>query len=93
VRCQEIAFVFAAAYTSGTSLSGTDTFDSTSLALLGLTDGTYTYTWGTGNHADSLTINIGAVPEPSTWAMMILGFAAVSFVAYHRKSKPALMAA
>ena len=35
----------------------------------------------------------GAVPEPSTWAMMILGFAGVGFMAYRRKSKPALMAA
>jgi hypothetical protein len=30
-----------------------------------------------------------AVPEPSTWAMMILGFAGVGFMAYRRKSKPA----
>jgi outer membrane lipase/esterase len=34
-----------------------------------------------------------AVPEPSTWAMMILGFAGVGFMAYRRKSKLALMAA
>ena len=34
-----------------------------------------------------------AVPEPSTWAMMILGFAGIGFVAYRRKSKPALLAA
>jgi hypothetical protein len=34
-----------------------------------------------------------AVPEPSTWAMMILGFAGIGFMAYRRKSKPALMAA
>jgi hypothetical protein len=34
-----------------------------------------------------------AVPEPSTWAMMILGFAGVGFMAYRRKAKPALMAA
>jgi hypothetical protein len=33
-----------------------------------------------------------AVPEPSTWAMMILGFAGIGFMAYRRKSKPALMA-
>lgn len=33
-----------------------------------------------------------AVPESSTWAMMILGFAGVGFMAYRRKSKPALMA-
>jgi hypothetical protein len=34
-----------------------------------------------------------AVPEPSTWAMMILGFCGLGFMAYRRKSKPALMAA
>jgi hypothetical protein len=33
-----------------------------------------------------------AVPEPSTWAMMILGFGGIGFMAYRRKSKPALMA-
>jgi hypothetical protein len=34
-----------------------------------------------------------AVPEPGTWAMMILGFAGIGFMAYRRKSKTALMAA
>lgn len=29
----------------------------------------------------------GAVPEPSTWAMMILGFAGVGFMAYRRKGQ------
>ena len=33
------------------------------------------------------------VPEPSTWAMMILGFAGVGFMAYRRKSRPSLMVA
>jgi len=33
-----------------------------------------------------------AVPEPSTWAMMILGFAGIGFLAYRRKSKPEMMA-
>lgn len=32
-------------------------------------------------------------PEPSTWAMMILGFAGIGFMAYRRKNKPAWMAA
>jgi hypothetical protein len=30
--------------------------------------------------------NISAVPEPATWAMMILGFLSVGFLAYRRKS-------
>jgi hypothetical protein len=31
-----------------------------------------------------------AVPEPSTWAMMILGFAGMGFMAYRRKSKASI---
>ena len=38
-------------------------------------------------------IEVSAVPEPSTWAMMLLGLCGVGFMAYRRKSKPALMAA
>jgi CHRD domain/PEP-CTERM motif len=34
-----------------------------------------------------------AVPEPSTWAMLLLGFAGLGFMAYRRKNKTALMAA
>jgi hypothetical protein len=29
----------------------------------------------------------GGIPEPSTWAMMILGFAGIGFMAYRRKGK------
>jgi hypothetical protein len=57
----------------------------------------------TGNvaaNANSLHLNYGgstltissAVPEPSTWAMMILGFCGLGFMAHQRKSKPALAA-
>jgi hypothetical protein len=34
-----------------------------------------------------------AVPEPSTWAPLILGFAGIGFMAYRRKNKMALNAA
>ena len=33
---------------------------------------------------------ISAVPEPSTWTMMLVGLAGLGVVAYRRKSKPAL---
>jgi hypothetical protein len=36
---------------------------------------------------------VDAIPEPSTWAMMILGFSGIGFMAYRRKSKPALTGA
>jgi hypothetical protein len=32
----------------------------------------------------------GAVPEPSTWAMLILGFFGVGFMAYRRKGQAVL---
>ena len=46
----------------------------------------------TFNMAFSLQ-GVSDVPEPSTWAMMILGFAGIGFMAYRRKSKSALMTA
>jgi uncharacterized membrane protein len=36
--------------------------------------------------------NTPAVPEPSTWAMLLLGFAGVGFMTYCRKNKTALQA-
>jgi PEP-CTERM motif len=36
---------------------------------------------------------VSAVPEPSTWAMLLLGFLGLGFMAYRRNSKPALTAA
>jgi hypothetical protein len=39
--------------------------------------------------ATSLSVITTAVPEPSTWAMMILGFMGVGFMAYRRKNTSA----
>lgn len=36
---------------------------------------------------------VAAVPEPSTWAMMILGFAGIGFLAYRRRNQAATLAA
>jgi PEP-CTERM motif len=48
---------------------------------------------GTGTFTGTMTPVTSDVPEPSTWAMMVLGFAGIGFMAYRRRSKPALMAA
>jgi hypothetical protein len=40
-----------------------------------------------------VSIQVNAVPEPSTWAMLILGFAGIGFMAYRRKLRPAGLAA
>ena len=34
------------------------------------------------------TLSVSAVPEPSTWAMMLLGFCGLGFMAYRRNAKP-----
>lgn len=39
------------------------------------------------NPGDLGTLSVTAVPEPSTWAMMILGFLAIGFTAYRRRDR------
>jgi hypothetical protein len=70
-----------AGYVSGTSLSDSSTYDNTTIAGLGMTPGTYTFTWGSSPDADSLTVNIGvaSVPEPSS--LVLAGTAALAGLA------------
>jgi hypothetical protein len=39
-----------------------------------------------------ITTNTSAVPEPSTWAMMILGFTGIGFMTYRRRKSAAIAA-
>ena len=81
--------LFPKDYVSGTSLTGSSVFDGQSIQSLGLDPGTYVYTWGSGANTDSLTINF-SVPEPSSWAMMGLGFAVLGFAGYNASKKAAV---
>ena len=51
----------------------------------------YSYVIGNGDEDLSTPFNVtvAAVPEPSTWAMLLLGFFGIGVLAYRRKSKPA----
>ena len=52
--------------TSGNAtISGSATKESSTLASLGMTVGTYVWTWGSGPNADSLTLVIGNPPTPT----------------------------
>ena len=66
-------------YISGTALSDSDTYIGATFTSLGFTPGTYTYIWGTGANADSLTV-VGVAPEPGTWALLGIGAASMSLV-------------
>ena len=53
------------AYTSGTQLDSFASFTAETFSSLGITSGTYTYTWGTGGSADSLVLQVGPAVTPT----------------------------
>lgn len=65
------------------------------LGALSGTSGVIAFDDGGGRQADGdyddlvVRFTVTAVPEPTTWAMMLLGFAGIGLLAYRRKSKPA----
>jgi len=79
--------ILPAGYVSGNTLSDGATWNSASFSSLGATPGTYVWTWGSGAHADSFTLQIGAaaVPESSTWAMILLGFAGLGYAGWRSR--------
>lgn len=61
-------------YVSGAPLSGGAVWNGKTLAALGLTPGTYVWTWGTGPTADSLTLHISlALPASVTATNTVSG--------------------
>ena len=81
-------------YVSGTALgTSTATFANATLTSLGLTPGAYQWTWGSGPTADTFTLDIGgtgvgaSIPEPGTWATMLLGLAALMAMRTRARSR------
>ena len=63
-------------YVSGAPLSGTSQFPGTTLAAMGVTPGTYIWTFGAGPTADSVVFVVGVapagVPTLSEWVLVVL---------------------
>ena len=73
-------------YVSGSALSDTATFDSATLASLGVTPGTYTWTYGTGADAGSITLVVAtAMPEPSGLTLLGIGLLSLIGVSQWRR--------
>jgi hypothetical protein len=65
-------FVFVpTGYMSGVPLSDTATYTGQTFATLGLTPGSYVYTFGSGANADTFTVDVAApVPEPASLTLL-----------------------
>jgi PEP-CTERM motif len=84
------SIIVPAGYVSGAPLADSSTYLFETLPALGARPGEFVWSWGSGVHADSFVIEIGGVfpapvPEPSTWAMMLIGLAGFGFAAVRRK--------
>jgi choice-of-anchor C domain-containing protein len=70
---------------STTSNLGWSVYDGTFIAAGSSTTLSFVETVGSNNGGVLLdAVSISAVPEPSTWAMMLLGFAGLGFAGYRR---------
>ena len=77
--------IFPAGYISNTPLSDSSTYLGATISSLGLAPGDHVWNWGSGDDADTFTIDVispPAVPEPSTWAMVLIGFIGLGFAGY-----------
>jgi len=74
-----------AGYVSQRALQATMSFTGASFASLGLAPGAYVWTWGSGESADSYTLNVGTVPVPA--AVWLFGSGLLGLVGVARRKK------
>jgi len=73
-------------YESGSPLHSTSEYLGQTFATLGVTPGTYEWTWGTGpNQNFTIDIVAAAVPEPSS--VLLLGGALVGLLLMHARRR------
>ena len=68
---------------AGAALSDSITFNNSNFATMGLTPGTYVWSWGDGAN-QNFTLQIGSVPDGGS-TVSLLGFASLGLVALRRK--------
>lgn len=71
-------------YVSDTALSDNATYDNATFASLGITPGTYAWSWG-GGADQSFTIEAGATPLPAALPLFATGLGALGWFGWRRK--------
>ena len=85
-----VGIAVANSYVSGAPLSATGTWSGLELSRLGVAAGdSFTWTWSGVDGGDFLTIEVSAVPEPSSYALLIAGLGLVGFAARRARSRKA----
>lgn len=77
-------------YVSGSSITSSSTYLSNTISGLGLTVGTYNWSWGSGATAGTAQLTISNVPEPGTYALGAIATGVLAAVARRKRNqKPA----
>jgi hypothetical protein len=86
VGVQGLLLLVPQGYVSGIALSDSMTFNNATFASLGVTPGTYEWTWGTGLPNQNFTLVIGGAGVPDGGSTVsLLGFALLGLTALRRK--------
>ncbi len=71
-------FYLQQGYVSNSPLTSSSTWNNTTIAALGMTPGTYTWTWGLGPNADSFTLIIEGTQTPAVPTLTLGGLLAIA---------------